>query len=82
MRSPRPSALINIAGVVPWAFEELKPEVNCAVYQLSNYLDQPDEEIEAEMLVISQEFYGDNTVTPRIVLRWCQQRGLSCDIPL
>ena len=28
LRSPRPSALINITGVVPWAFEDLKPGVN------------------------------------------------------
>lgn len=78
MRSPKPSALINIAGVVPWAFEELKPGVNCAVYQLSKHLDLPYEEIQSEMRVISQELYGDDSVTPRIVIRRCQQRGLSC----
>ena len=78
MRSPRPSALINIAGVVPSAFEELKPGVNFAVYQLSKHLDLPDDDIQSEMPPISQELYKDESVTPRIVIRWCEKRGLSC----
>ncbi|MDA8583822.1 hypothetical protein N9L68_06295 [bacterium] len=78
MRSPRPSALINIAGVVPWAFEEIRPPMNCAIYQLSKHLDLPYDDIQSEMLPISQELYGDESMTPRVVIRWCEKRGLSC----
>ena len=66
MRSPKPSSLINVTGVIPEAFHELKPGVNCAIYQLSKHLDLPYEDIESSMGPISQELYGDDTVTPSL----------------
>ena len=38
MCCPRPSALINATGIIPEAFDELDPGVNCAIYQLSKHL--------------------------------------------
>lgn len=78
MRSPKPSSLINVTGVIPEAFEELKPGVNCAIYQLSKQLDLPYEDIEAAMGPISRELCGDDTVTPRVLIKWCEQQHISC----
>ena len=78
MTRPKPSALINNAGVIPEAFHDLQPGVNCAVYQLSKHLDQTYDELAAAMALISQELYGDETVTPRVVLKWCEGQQLSC----
>ena len=44
MRSPKPSSLINVTGVVPEAFEEPKPGIDCAIYQRSKHLDLPYED--------------------------------------
>ena len=64
MGRPKPSCLINVNGVVPEAFEDLKPGVNCAIYQLHKHLNIPYEEIRSVMENISQALYGDETVTP------------------
>ncbi|MDA8583355.1 hypothetical protein N9L68_03955 [bacterium] len=82
MRSPRPSALINITIVVPSAFEELKPGMNCAIDQLSKHLDLPYEEVKSEMLPISQELYDSS---PKYLQRACVQnarRVSSCIVGL
>ena len=78
LRSPKPSSLINVTGVVPDAFDELKPGVNCAIHQLSRHLDLPYEDIQAAMASISQALYADDTVTPRVLIKWCEQQHLSC----
>ncbi|MDA8584249.1 hypothetical protein N9L68_08430 [bacterium] len=76
MRSPKSSSLINVAGVIPEAYEELTPGVNCAIDQLSKFLDLPYDDIEAAMALISSGFYGHATVTPRVLIEWCEQQNL------
>ena len=74
----KPSSLIDIEGVCLGAFIDLKPGVNCAIYQLSHHLNLSYEDTETAFSVISQELYGDASITPRVLIHWCAHQQISC----
>ena len=67
MRKAKPNALVNIAGVVKEAFDDLKSGVNCAVYQLRHVFQIPYAYLASDVFAIRQKLYGDSSVT----LVWC-----------
>ena len=78
LRAPHYSQLAHADNIIPEAFHELAPGVNCACYQISAHLSLDLEAVTREMKeYYSRHYDGDFYVTPRMILAYGDAHDLS-----
>ena len=78
LKAPHYSQLAHADTIIPEAFHELDPGVNCACYQISRHLGYDQEAVTLEMGQYYSKYYdGEFYVTPRMIFDFGDAHGLS-----